>query len=1094
MQNINNKLKLILPTISILINVCVFDVYATDDIVVLDEVSINKIEDNNELHDTEEIEEIEELQDIDELEELQDTDELEQSENLFEVILTLDDEQTVVERSEIKSYLDVLYDRTSGMPTSEANDIVQTDDGYMWIASYSSLLRFDGREFVSITEPKGLTSVICLFKDSRGRLWIGTNNDGVALYENNEFKFVDTKGLEKSYSVRSIAEDSYGNIIIGTTMGIYQIDDNFDITFIEDGEVTDAYISKMKGYGDGKVVGITKAGSFFILQDLEVIEYIDIKDWEYDIPLSVLPINDTTFLVGVQSNYMLYMQFTENGIEYYRLNTWTLDHINALVQMEEYGDIWIASDTGAGFIDNEGNIYILGALKANNSIENIYQDYEGNYWLASSKQGVLKITINIFQELTKGIENISQVNGVELVGNHLYFVSDLGIQILDLETSELIENELTQGFANIYTRCVEKDLFGNLWFSTYSDDALVKYTPDTGEINIFNVWNGLDYTRVRSSMTTSIGETWVATGNGVYVIRNDKVIKHFGVEEGINNLEILSLSEDLSGRIYVGTDGAGLYIIEDMEVVQNISKKDGLTSEIILRTEADTHNGGVWLVTGNSISYYSASGELTNIDKFPYGNNFDLLFNGEEIIVLSSNGIYFTTRESMLSEDENLEYIHKNHLDGLDSTIVVNSFSTIVDDVLYICGNGAVTGLPLDFSSSSFTVPDINFMAVEYNNEKIYPAEDGKFYLSSDVNQMNLDILIPTYALQNFDISYSLQGYDKAPRVSSFETFVDPSYTNLPGGAYNFVLEILDTRTGELKARNEVIIIKEYTFSENPTVRLLTLVLWLFVVFIIIYTFFKIRENKVRQSEEKMINLFEEVVLAFSKVIDAKDGYTNGHSRRVAIYTREMSRALGFSDKDITMNYGVALLHDVGKITVPDVILNKPNRLTDEEFEIMKSHPDKGAEILDDIKSLPEIAIGAKYHHEKYDGTGYGYGLKGEEIPLIARIICIADAFDAMYSSRVYRKRLKLKDVLEEIEQNKGNQFDPELSDMFINLIKEGKLDDELAKLKEEEEAGRQREIEDINRAKEAIRIAEEREQALKERLLEETRQEKDND
>lgn len=1029
-----------------------------------------------------ELDELEEVEELDELGELGELDEHDELDELDEIV---DDNyyDEAQDDSEIKSYQDVLYDNTNGMPTSEANDIVQTDDGYIWIASYSSLLRYDGREFVSITEPKGLTSVMCLLKDSQGRLWIGTNNDGVVLYENREFKFIDTNGLEKSSSVRTITENSEGNIIVGTTMGIYQIDNDLNIEFATDPLIADAFVSEMKGFDGNKVVGVTRAGAFFILEGLDVVEYIDAKDWAFDIPLSVLPLNETTFLVGVQSNYIVYMEYTPTGVEYVRINTWTLEHINAIVLMEEYGDIWFASDTGAGFIDADWNVYILGALKMNNSIENIFQDHEGNYWLTSSKQGVLKITINIFQELTLGLENVSQINAVEIMDDYIYIVSDLGIQILDINTGESIENELTMGFANMYIRCVDKDDYGNLWFSTYSDDGLVRYTPQTGEIMLYNFWNGLDYTRIRSSMTARDGLTWVATGNGVYVVDDYEVIAHFDMDDGINNLEILSISEDLQGRIFVGTDGAGFYIIEDMQVVSNITKKDGLTSEIVLRTEADLENGGTWIVTANSITFYSAEGEITNIDKFPYSNNFDLLFNGDEIIVLSSNGVYFTSRESMLSDDETLEYIHKNHLDGLNSTIVSNSFSKIVDDVLYICTNGAVVALPLDFSGSSFTVPDIHFMSISYNDKVIYPEEDGKFHIGNDANQFDLDVLIPTFALQNFDVSFYLEGYDKAPRVYSFENFSHPSYTNLPGGTYNFVLEILDTRTGEMNARNEITIIKNYTLYEHPSFKFFMTVMLVGTIMLIAYIIITIREQKSKAEQERMLTLFEEVVLAFSKVIDAKDGYTNGHSRRVAIYTREMARALNFSETDITMTYGVALLHDVGKIAVPDLILNKPNRLTEEEFSIMKSHPDRGAEILDDIKSLPDIAIGAKYHHEKYDGTGYGHQLKGEEIPYIARIICIADAFDAMYSSRVYRKQLELEKVLSEIEANKGTQFDPELATVFVDLVRAGKLDKEFEKLSLEEESNRTRELADIERVKEQMRVAEEREQALQDKL-----------
>ena len=136
-----------------------------------------------------------------------------------------------------------------------------------------------------------------------------------------------------------------------------------------------------------------------------------------------------------------------------------------------------------------------------------------------------------------------------------------------------------------------------------------------------------------------------------------------------------------------------------------------------------------------------------------------------------------------------------------------------------------------------------------------------------------------------------------------------------------------------------------------------------------------------------------------------------------------------------------ALLHDIGKIGIPDRILNKPERLTDEEYAIMKSHVVKGAEILKSFTLIEHVEEGALYHHERYDGKGYVHGLKGGEIPLNARIIGIADTFDAMTANRVYRKQLDMDYVLNELKKGRGTQFDPELVDIMLRLIADGKID-----------------------------------------------------
>lgn len=197
---------------------------------------------------------------------------------------------------------------------------------------------------------------------------------------------------------------------------------------------------------------------------------------------------------------------------------------------------------------------------------------------------------------------------------------------------------------------------------------------------------------------------------------------------------------------------------------------------------------------------------------------------------------------------------------------------------------------------------------------------------------------------------------------------------------------------------------------------------------------------KLDDKTKELKRMTVQTITTIANTIDAKDEYTKGHSYRVAQYSQMLARELGMSDEDVENVHAVALLHDIGKIGVPDSILNKPGRLTDEEYAIMKKHPSIGAEILKDINILDGLDIGAKYHHERFDGRGYPDGLKGNDIPYISKIIGIADAYDAMSSNRVYRKRFSDEKILEEIEKCKGTQFDPDVADAFIKLLKEKRL------------------------------------------------------
>ena len=228
------------------------------------------------------------------------------------------------------------------------------------------------------------------------------------------------------------------------------------------------------------------------------------------------------------------------------------------------------------------------------------------------------------------------------------------------------------------------------------------------------------------------------------------------------------------------------------------------------------------------------------------------------------------------------------------------------------------------------------------------------------------------------------------------------------------------------------------------------LLIWLIALIIYEITSAQIRKYALRHERDNEIIL--ESIETFTGFIDAKDPYTNGHSKRVAEYTRQIAKEMGFHGEELDRIYYTALLHDCGKIGVPDNILGKPGKLTDEEFEIIKSHTVRGGEILHSFKSLKDADEGALYHHERYDGKGYPEGRAGEGIPLIARMICVADSFDAMNTNRVYRKRLTKERIIEEIETNKGKQFDPKIADIMLKLLKEGKIsmDDQAADTKAE--------------------------------------------
>ena len=222
----------------------------------------------------------------------------------------------------------------------------------------------------------------------------------------------------------------------------------------------------------------------------------------------------------------------------------------------------------------------------------------------------------------------------------------------------------------------------------------------------------------------------------------------------------------------------------------------------------------------------------------------------------------------------------------------------------------------------------------------------------------------------------------------------------------------------------------------------------LFMTFAAIVAVFLIykQNERMQKVQERHRNELEEfsqsIIGAFASCIDGKDSYTNGHSFRVAKYTRLLAQKLGESEATVENFYNIALLHDIGKIGIPESILNKPGKLTDEEFSVMKSHVKRGYEILKDVKIQGDLAAGAHHHHERFDGRGYPEGLSGYSIPWVARVIAVADTFDAMSSTRPYRKKLPMDFIVEEIKKCSGTQFDPVVAEAFLGLYEDGAFDD----------------------------------------------------
>ena len=940
-------------------------------------------------------------------------------------------------------YFTYLYDNSNGLPTSEANAVAQTGIGFIWIGGYSGLIRYDGIEFRYFDSTTGISSVNCMYVDSKDRLWIGTNDSGLAVRQNAEFQFWGKNDGLVSLSVRALCEDAAGNIIIATTEGMAYIDNDYELHTIEDPRIKDKYVRILKADADGIIYGSTMDSCFFSMENLELTSFYNAEEIGIRDVFCITPDPNEKGKVylGTGSSEIVYGNMMNGMSDRKMLSASPQEHINDIYLASDH-KIWICSNNGLGYFDKNRKYVELKNSPMNSSIISIMEDREGNLWCASSRQGVMKVVKSPFLDIT-GISGLDRVvvNTTCIYQEDLYIGTDVGLQLLDKDYNQK-ENVLTELLDGVRIRSIKADSVGNLWLCTYSTDSdygLICYHGD-GTYNIFSEETGMVSSKIRTLTELSDGTIAVAGSGGVNLIKDGKIIETYDEDDGIINTEILSIDEGENGSLYFGSDGGGLYIIKNGDL-KCLGLDDGLKSQVIMQIHKDPQRDVYWILTSNSIAYMKNE-KIHTLSNFPYSNNFDMQFDARGgIWILSSNGIYFVNGDSLLS-DEDLVYSFYDIRSGLPSIATANSRNYISPDgTLYIAGGSGVSSININTAREGKN--DVNLVVpyINIDEKEVYVRVGETITLPSDCKRITIHAFAMTYT-HNPQVSYYLEGFDDKPTTVSRHEMQPISYTNLDSGEYVFHLSVIDVMTGEAVNTIAVKMVKVKAFYEHAWFWMLVLAVVILLILFIVQAYTRNKMAKLIKKEEEDRLFIRQMIQVFAKSIDLKDHYTNGHSFRVAEYTKMIAEKLGYSEAEVEDIYNIGLMHDIGKITIPDEILNKPGRLTDEEFVTMKQHAINGHDILKEVVISPELALGAGYHHERIDGRGYPFGKAADEIPAVAQMIAVADTFDAMHSTRPYRKQMKMEDIVAELKRVAGTQLNEKYVQVLLTLIKEGKFDE----------------------------------------------------
>lgn len=722
-------------------------------------------------------------------------------------------------------YTAKVYDATNGLSTSDANCVMCASDGAIWIGSYGGIIRYDGTAFLRLDSSEGVTSGRTIFEDSKKRIYIGTNDNGVVVLEGeNRTHYTYKEGLPSS-SIRTFAEDDEENVFIGTTSGLAYLNPTGELCKIEDERIDQERILRMVSDVSGIIYGQTSSGKVFSIIDCNVTAVYTSRDLGIDSITSILadPKVSGKVYFTTESSSVYYGTFGARAFNLERILAEGLTNLHWISY--DCGRIWVSSKDGFGYIDKQKRFHLIRQLPTTTSIEMTTSDYQGNLWIALSTEGVMKVVTNNFSDITEEAQIRDAVtNAVCTYNGYLYIGTDYGLYIVDKENRPA-DNDLTFMLHGSKIRCIMKDSKDNLWISTYTNGKGLICFKSSGEIISFTHANGMPTNQIRSTTETSDGKILVSTNAGLVIIDDEKIIKKVGSDDGIKNTVFFTAVESQDGRIYAGTDGDGIYVI-DGNKIKRIGRDEGLTSDVVSQIKWDEKNEVYWIITSNSIEYMK-NGVIYNVSTFPYNNNTDIIFGEyDNAWVLSACGIYSVQMEEMLND--RVENYRLYTIDnGMPYGITSYSYSTMDDEGnMLIAGRHGVIGVNMTRFFEIDADVKVGLGGVYCDSERITANEDGKYIIPASGERIRIIPSVMDYSMLNPTVRVYLAGLDEKGVTVGKSEMGPIEYTNIPYGKYKLHIEVLDNNSGET--------IKDETFDIYKRPHLMEFIVFRVFIFAVI--------------------------------------------------------------------------------------------------------------------------------------------------------------------------------------------------------------------------------------------------------------------
>lgn len=766
-----------------------------------------------------------------------------------------------------RDYLSRVFNSENGLEGSNANCICPDSNGFLWFGSYTGLYRYDGSEFKKYLLNGRSLPVNDIVEDESGNLWVATNGDGVYSFDGSDFSECQLNDEARGSSVvNTLYLDSEGKVWVGTKAGLYIIDTTDGVenikTAVECTGFSDMIIRDIAETSDDEKIIVQKTGDVYLLKDKSSKKLPLSLSAEEGSPRCCSEGKDGTFYIGTTAGKIL--KVSNTGKILCKIDGGGLSSFNEIYQLhgKEY---WVCSDTGIGILKDD-RVSKVG-LSMNDSVEGGCQDYQGNYWFVSSRQGVLQIYENHFSNLSDYWGIKQTVNSIQNYGSKTYVGCDDGLYCFS--EKEKLQDKLTKACEGMRIRQIYRDKDNNLWISTYQNGIKVLYT--NGQIVTYTMANsGLETNQIRCIWQRENKEILIGTEDGLFIRRFDGTIQKFTKDNILNTKRILDVTEDEEGTIYAATDGYGVYKIQDDAVKCVFCKKKGLLSNVAMKVVPSNRMDGIWVVTGEGVCFVDRKNNIESVSGIPVANSLDFLLNGDQAIILAGNGFFEAKEKDLLKATPTYTYFNKE--DGLPVDFTANAGNTIEAGMLYMCGTTGLTSIDLNEKYAQKTIrlyvnaitedgQDINNNnsensgqeSVLQSDQKENSEEDNKIedneignIISSSAHRVNIDVRMINFVHQNVYAGYFLEGMDKQEtKLTDLDS--DISYTNLDGGTYTYHYKIYNEETGKCVSQLSLYLKKKYTFWEEPRVQALVVFLAIALLTLLFIILVALREKGVKR-------------------------------------------------------------------------------------------------------------------------------------------------------------------------------------------------------------------------------------------------------